>query len=101
MRVLHRLEEPGLMTSEEHPSIQKPPGDRRTGRIARLRAWATSHPVMAILLVSLVSVLVNSYPVVFGGKSYVSPARVLPLLYGGWPPLPGMAGVRPEWDHGS
>ena len=45
---------------------------------------------MAILLVSLLAVVINCYPVVFCGRSYVSPTSSGPLVYAWWPPLPGM-----------
>jgi hypothetical protein len=53
------------------------------------------RPALTILLVSLLAVIVNCYPVIFCGRSYVSPACVGSLVYDWWPPMPGMAPVRP------
>ena len=57
------------------------------GRIAN---WLSRHPVSAIVLVSLLAVVINCYPVIFCGKSYVSPTSVIAMVYEWWPPLPGM-----------
>lgn len=47
---------------------------------------------MAIALVSLLVVILNCYPVIFCGKSFVSPVTVNgAMVYDWWPPLPGMA----------
>jgi hypothetical protein len=58
---------------------------------------------MAVVLVSLLAVVINCYPILFCGRSYVSPACVGPLVYSRWPPLPGMeAGPAPNvLQHGS
>jgi hypothetical protein len=53
--------------------------------------WIKQRPILAILLVSLLAVVVNCYPVIFCGKSYVSPMSSVTLVYNWWPPLPGMA----------
>lgn len=43
------------------------------------------------MLVALLSVVINSYPVIFCGKSQVSPmVAYYMLVYDWWPPLPGM-----------
>lgn len=46
--------------------------------------------MLAIVLVSLLAVVINCYPVIFRGRSYVSPTCVRELVYGWWPPMPGM-----------
>lgn len=59
---------------------------------------------MAVVLVSLLVVVINCYPIIFCGRSYISPTCVNGLLvYGWWPPLPGMkAGPAPNvLQHGS
>ena len=67
--------------------------DARAGRggfIARFLTWQASHPILAIVLVSLLSVIINCYPVIFCGKSYVSPSASRgALVYNWWPLLPG------------
>ena len=72
---------------------------------ARISAWSSRHPVMAILLVSFFAVLINCYPVVFCGKSFVSPTSVGAggaMVYDQWPPMPGITGdARPVYSHGS
>jgi hypothetical protein len=65
-----------------------PSGYQGTGFVNRLFAWSRRHPVLAILLVSLMAVAVNCYPVIFCGRSYVSPDCVSWLVYDWWPMLP-------------
>jgi len=55
--------------------------------------WSKQRPILAIVLVALLAVGVNCYPVIFCGKSLVSPMSTGTLVYNWWPPLPGMA----EW----
>lgn len=75
---------------------------RRTGFADWAVAWTAKHPVLAIVFVSLLAVAINCYPVIFCGKSHVSPAGVHVLVYDWWPPLPGMApGVKVIPAHGS
>ncbi|MES2694538.1 MAG: hypothetical protein V4773_13765, partial [Verrucomicrobiota bacterium] len=50
--------------------------------------WATAHPRLAITVVAALAALASSYPVVFLGKSYVSPDTSTTLLYGSFPTLP-------------
>jgi hypothetical protein len=52
--------------------------------------WNMRHPILAIMLVSLLAVVINCYPVIFCGKSYVSPTSVERVVYEWWPSLPGM-----------
>lgn len=53
--------------------------------------WLEARPVRAVLLVATVAVTLSSYPVVFLGKSFVSPnfADGTYLLYEQFPTLPG------------
>ncbi|MES2693432.1 MAG: hypothetical protein V4773_08165 [Verrucomicrobiota bacterium] len=65
-------------------------------RAPRLRARAltlarglAARPARAIATISLVAVVVSAYPVVFLGKSHVSPNMGTILLYDNFPTLPG------------
>jgi hypothetical protein len=58
------------------------------------------HPVLPVLLVSLLALIVNCYPVIFCGKSFAATTGV-PMLYDWWPPLPGMEDVPQTANHGS
>ncbi len=74
------------------------------GPATRISEWSAGHPILAILLVSLLAVVVNCYPVIFCGKSFVSPACVERMVYQSWPPLPGMDathGYKKVSQHGS
>jgi hypothetical protein len=78
---------------------------RPNGLVIRFMAWNAKYPVWAIVMVSLLAVAINCYPVIFCGRSFVSPTSVGGMLaHGiGWPPSPGVqaqpvAGVSP---HGS
>ncbi len=80
------------------------PQIRSKGFAAQVSEWNASHPVLAVVLVSLLAVVINCYPILFCGRSYVSPTCVNGLLvYGWWPPLPGMKpGPAPNvLQHGS
>ena len=47
---------------------------------------------MLVLLTALVAVAVNCYPVIFCGRSFVSPVQGgMAMVYDRWPPLPGMS----------
>ena len=77
---------------------------RPTGFAGRVSDWNARHPVLSIVLISLLAVVINCYPIVFFGRSYVSPTCVNgALVYNGWPPLPGMEpGPAPNVSqHGS
>jgi hypothetical protein len=57
----------------------------------RISAWSMRRPVLVIVFVSLLAVIINCYPVIFCGRSYVSPISVnAALVYDWWPPLPEM-----------
>ena len=69
--------------------------------MARAAAWTARHPIGSIFLVSCLAVVINCYPVIFCGDSYVSPysAGQHGLVYDEWPLLPGMekySGVDPK-----
>lgn len=85
------------------PALEPKPAaePRFQGGLARLLQRSERFPVLAIVIVSLTTVIISSYPIIFCGKSYVSPARGLPLVYDEGPPLPGMTGESTVNDHGS
>ena len=58
-----------------------------TGR--RLAGWAMAHPARALLFTAVVAVAVQCHPVVFFGKSFVSPNNAVYLLYDTFPTVPG------------
>ncbi len=67
---------------------------------AWVRALA-AHPRRGLALVSAVAAIASAYPVVFLGRSYVSPNLGTTLLYGSYPTLPGYADDRKLDVHGS
>lgn len=73
-----------------------------TGLAARISRWAQQRPVAVVILVSLLAVLINCYPVIFCGKSFVSPASATgAMVYDAWPTLPGMPPIPHVYQHGS
>lgn len=68
---------------------------------ARLLRWAHRRPRTAILAVAVVSVTVSCFPVIFCGKSFVSPDNGMQLLYERFPTTPGAQGGRVENPSGS
>jgi hypothetical protein len=60
-------------------------------RARGLAASASLHPARGVMLIALIAMVVSSYPVIFLGKSYVSPnfSDGTNLLYGRFPTLPG------------
>jgi hypothetical protein len=68
---------------------------------ARLMHWAHRRPRTAILAVAVVSATISCFPVIFCGKSFVSPDNGLQLLYEKWPTMPGALGGRVENPSGS
>jgi hypothetical protein len=81
---------PGVETNSPRPGLAR-----------RFSEWNAQHPVVAILLVSLAAVAINCHPVIFGGKSFVSPSAGTAMVYDRWPPLAGMSNIQPVWQHGS
>ena len=69
-------------------------------RYSRIAEWGRGHPRRAILILSVISVVVSCYPVVFLGRSFVS-ANIVPMLYPGPPTLPGHHDTRSENFKGS
>jgi len=77
------------------------PKNRPPGFARQVSRWNAQHPVLAILLVSLLAIVINCYPILFCGRSYVSPACAGPMVYTWWPPLPGMEHTPQAERHGS
>jgi len=56
---------------------------------------------LTLVLVSLLAVIINCHPVIFCGRSFVSPASMGTLVYS-WPPIfPGMKPAPQISVHGS
>ena len=72
---------------------------RRWG--ARLLQWCAAHPRRALLGAALLAVALSCFPVLFLGKSFVSPDNGMNLLYSGFPTVPGAQGGRMENAMGS
>jgi hypothetical protein len=70
------------------------PESKEPGFASRVLEWCVQHPILAIVLVSLLAVVINCHPVIFCGRSYVSPTCVTSLVYDWSPPLPGMDPAR-------
>ncbi len=71
--------------------------DRSAGRFARSSASMRSvlnKPSRAISIVAIVAVAASAYPVIFLGKSFVSPNFGAVLLYDDFPTLPGYTETR-------
>jgi len=66
-----------------------------------IRARAQNRPKTFLAVVALCSAVASSYPVVFFGKSFVSPNTNVALLYSRVPRLPGYTDVKSEDVHGS
>jgi hypothetical protein len=69
-------------------------------RWSRILVWSERNPRRAVLIVSIISVLISCYPVVFLGRSFVS-ANNVPMLYPGAPTVPGHFDRRSENFKGS
>jgi hypothetical protein len=66
--------------------------ERGTGLRAWLVAagkWLEARPRWAVALMALAAVTASSYPVIFLGRSFVSPSSGAELLYDTYPTLPG------------
>ncbi|MEO6003624.1 MAG: hypothetical protein ABIZ04_05770 [Opitutus sp.] len=62
---------------------------RRSSCAAWLRDYSGQHPRRALAACALAATVAASYPVVFFGKSFVSPQNSGPLLYENSPTVPG------------
>ncbi len=74
---------------------------RAKGFTTRVSEWNARHPVLAVVLVSFVAVVINCYPVIFCGRSFVSPACTGTMVYSWRPTLPGMGPMHEISQHGS
>jgi hypothetical protein len=64
--------------------------------------WAAKHPYLAILGMAIFASVLSSYPVVFFGKSFVSPNNGIAfLLYDRYPTLPGYTSTVVENVNGA
>lgn len=69
---------------------------------AKVRSWATAHPQQAVLAVAALSVILSCYPVVFFGKSFLSPNNgPTSLLYSEMPTVPGYKDVATDDEKGA
>jgi hypothetical protein len=70
---------------------------------AKIRTWSTGHPQQAVLVVAILFVILSCYPVVFFGKSFLSPNNHSHtyLLYGEMPTVPGYKDVATDDEKGS
>jgi hypothetical protein len=62
---------------------------RARDSLRRIGSWLAARPFRAISLGALLAVIASSYPVLFFGKSIVSPNNGTVLLYEDFPTLPG------------
>ena len=70
--------------------------------VQRLVAWNLQHPCLSIVAVALLAVIINCYPILFCGRSFVSPTYRSPVVYSQWPSMPGMpAETQNRNRHGS
>lgn len=76
-------------------------GKRVTTSWRNLATWASAHPKTAIAGMAVFAVVLSAYPVVFFGKSFVSPNNGTPLLYETFPTVPGYDDMRTENAMGS
>lgn len=70
-------------------------------RLAGLRHTARSHPRTTLLLAALLATAMSCHPVIFRGKSFVSPNNGAALLYDDSPTLPGTPHEGREDPRGS
>lgn len=68
---------------------------------ASLADACARQPVLAIVLVSLMAILINCYPIIFCGRSYVAPTAGIAMVYNGYPALPGTTNTVAPNSHGS
>ena len=66
-----------------------------------LSAWAVARPKTAVFLAALAAVLVSCHPIIFLGRSFVSPNNGAQALYDDFPSLPGSTDVEVEDSAGS
>ena len=64
--------------------------------LSRVAESARRRPVLTLFTVAAIAVLVSCHPVVFFGKSFLSPNNGAPCLYAGFPTLPGASAEKIE-----
>lgn len=71
--------------------------------IRKAADWARAHPTQLLLATAAVSVVLSCYPIVFFGKSFLSPNNHSHtyLLYGEMPTVPGYKEVATDDEKGS
>ncbi|HSI12978.1 MAG TPA: hypothetical protein VK961_13095 [Chthoniobacter sp.] len=69
--------------------------------LRRAKAWGEARPFRTILVAAVFSVTLCAFPVIFCGKSYVSPNNGMPLLYERFPTVPHSPQETPENPVGS
>ena len=68
-------------------------------RGSKAASWFRAHPCLTLLGVAVLAVAASCHPVVFFGRSFVSPNNGVLALYDVHPSLPGMpAGRVEEWS---
>jgi hypothetical protein len=67
----------------------------------RLIVWASRNTIIAIIATSFLAICLNCWPVIFGGKSFVSPSSVAAAVYSWWPPVPGVENLSRSNQNGS
>jgi hypothetical protein len=72
IRTNRRLSEPNHPTEENPLPTAAPVVEKLGSAPERFWAWVERRPLLAIILVSLLAVTVNCYPVIFCGKSFTS-----------------------------
>ena len=73
--------------------------DRWAGRASALWGWAEARPGRSLMLVAGLGTLAANYPVVFAGRTIVTPSFGVALLYGQSPWLPGFQSVEASDPH--
>ncbi len=68
---------------------------------ARVVRGASGRPILALSVVAVVAVMLACFPVVFLGKSFVSPSTGGHGIYGQSPPIPGLDSAKTEEFKGS
>jgi hypothetical protein len=71
--------------------------------MTRLRGWGKNHRWQVVLMGAAASVVLSSYPIIFFGKSFLSPNNHSHtfLLYGEMPTVPGSTEVATDDEKGS
>lgn len=67
----------------------------------RWRKALCAHPRTGIAALALIATLANTYPVVFFGKSFLSPNNAMYLLYEAFPTIPGYHDTEIEDSRGT